>query len=307
MARPWGGGVLLSRGWLLVPAALMVVGAFSTVFSSRSRRRFGAVIGALGVQVVLRWPSELFNGFPSLAAAVALVIGVSAWRRSSRHTRRRAFFALSGLGVAAVVVSVPALVATLMVQNEALAAENATHAALSTIGSGSTGVVTTGRGLGGGGRRSLLPQSRSRSPWAAGGGVHAEVGPGDHPHLGTGRGPLGVGRSRCEHHGDRARDRPDACTPDLRSLRNLSVAPDVGRHHVLDPTGRPSVSSLDLNSAHIPVPIRRVCQGKRVDGEVGIGTPWWPESASCRRKRCAASPVDCQAVGIGEGEEGRDG
>ena len=43
-------------------------------------------------------------------------------------------------------------------------------------------------------------------------GVHAEVGPGDHPHLGTGRGPLGVGRSGCEHHGNRARDRPDACT-----------------------------------------------------------------------------------------------
>ena len=48
--------VLLSRGWLLVPAALTVVAAFSTVFSSRARRRFGAVIGALGVQVVLNEP-----------------------------------------------------------------------------------------------------------------------------------------------------------------------------------------------------------------------------------------------------------
>lgn len=135
--------VLLSRGWLLVPAALTMMVAFSTVFSSRSRQRFGAVIGALGVQVVLRWPPLLFHGFPSLAAtAVVVVIGVSAWRRSSRRTRRQALFALVGLGVAAVVVSLPALVATLIVRSEALAGENATHAALSTIGSGSTGVVT---------------------------------------------------------------------------------------------------------------------------------------------------------------------
>jgi hypothetical protein len=136
--------VLLSRGWLLVPAAVTMAGAFSTVFSTQSRRRFGAAIGALGVQVVLRWPSELFHGFPSLAAMlVVVIVGASVWRRSSRRIRRRALIALGGLGAAAVVVSLPALVATLMVRNEALAAESATHLALSTIGSGSPATVTT--------------------------------------------------------------------------------------------------------------------------------------------------------------------
>jgi hypothetical protein len=136
--------VLLARGWLLIPAALTMAMAFSaTVPLNRSRRRVGAFVGALGVQVVLRWPAELFHGFPSLAAVGLLAtVGVSAWRRSSAPTRRRTLYALAGLGALAVVVSVPALIETLMVRSEALAAESAAHAALSTIGSGSSAVVT---------------------------------------------------------------------------------------------------------------------------------------------------------------------
>jgi hypothetical protein len=136
--------VLLAQGWLLIPAALTMATAFSaTVLSSRSSRRVGALVGALGVQVVLRWPAELFHGFPSLGAFGLLVaVGVSAWRRSSAPVRRRGLYALAGLGAVAVLVSVPAVIETLMVRSEALAAESAAHAALSTIGSGSSAVVT---------------------------------------------------------------------------------------------------------------------------------------------------------------------
>ena len=89
--------VLLARGWLLVPAAATIAAAFSTVFSHRARRRMGAVVGAIGVQVMLRWPAGVFHGFPSLVAlAVTMIVVVSAWRRSSRSVRRRALFILGG-------------------------------------------------------------------------------------------------------------------------------------------------------------------------------------------------------------------
>lgn len=136
--------VVLSRGWLLVPALCTMAGAFSTVFASRSSRRVGAGIGALGVQVILRWPPELFHGFPSLAAAAVVgFIGAFAWGRSSKRTRRRALIALGGLGSAALLVSLPAVIEVLMVRSEAVAAEGAAHAALSTIGSGSESLVTS--------------------------------------------------------------------------------------------------------------------------------------------------------------------
>jgi len=135
--------VLLSRGWMLAPAIVTIASGFSTVFASRSQRRVGAAIGALGVQVMLRWPPELFHGFPSLAAAaVAVVIAASAYRRSPARTRHRALVTLGGLVVAAIVVTLPAAIETLMARSAAQAAETAAHAALSTIGNGSAALTT---------------------------------------------------------------------------------------------------------------------------------------------------------------------
>jgi hypothetical protein len=134
--------VVLARGWLLIPAAATMGVAFSAAFLSRSHRRLGAVVGALGVQVVLRWPPEVFHGLPTLAATVLVVVlAVSAWRRSSARTRRRAFLVVAGLGVGAVVVSLPIVIATLLVRGEAAAGEAAAKAALSNIGNGSSATV----------------------------------------------------------------------------------------------------------------------------------------------------------------------
>jgi hypothetical protein len=131
--------VVLSRGWLLVPALGTTGIAFSAVLMSRTHRRVGAIVGAVGVQVVLRWPPAVFHGLPTLvASALVAVLAVSAWRRSSARTRRRALLVVGGLGVGAVVVSLPIVIATLIVRGEASAGEAAAKAALSNVGSGSS-------------------------------------------------------------------------------------------------------------------------------------------------------------------------
>ena len=84
------GVVLLFRGWLLLPAVATIGLGFTSVFPWRSHRRLGALVGALGFQVMLRWPPELFHGFPTLvAAALLLLCVVSAYRRSGSRIQRR--------------------------------------------------------------------------------------------------------------------------------------------------------------------------------------------------------------------------
>jgi hypothetical protein len=134
--------VVFARAWLLVPALATMGVAFESVFLSRTRRRVGAVVGALGVQVIVRWPPEVFHGLPTLVTtALVAILGVSAWRRSSARIRRRALLVVGGLGIGAVVVSLPLVIATLLVRGEALAGEAAAKTALSNIGGGSSAAV----------------------------------------------------------------------------------------------------------------------------------------------------------------------
>ena len=78
--------VVLARGWLLVPAVATIGLAFCAALLSRSHRRIGALVGALGVQVALRWSPALFHGFPTLvASALVVILACSAWRRSGKH------------------------------------------------------------------------------------------------------------------------------------------------------------------------------------------------------------------------------
>jgi hypothetical protein len=129
--------VVFARGWLLVPALATMGVAAASVFESRFRRWIGTVVGVLGVQVVLRWPPAVFHGLPTLvASALVAILAASAWRRSSVRTRRRALFVVSGIGVAAVVLSLPIVVATLLVRGEATAGEAAAKSALSNVGGG---------------------------------------------------------------------------------------------------------------------------------------------------------------------------
>jgi hypothetical protein len=68
--------VVLSRGWLLLPAgaaAFLALSATAGLFSAKPPRWVGAIVGALGVQVVLRWPPHLFHGFPTIVSAILII------------------------------------------------------------------------------------------------------------------------------------------------------------------------------------------------------------------------------------------
>ncbi|MGA2521743.1 MAG: hypothetical protein ABSG81_13130 [Acidimicrobiales bacterium] len=82
--------VVMSRSWLDIPAAIALLIAFTAVFPEHSRRRVGGVVGALGVQAVLRWPPIAFHGSTALVAtAVVAPLFVSGFRRMSSREKRR--------------------------------------------------------------------------------------------------------------------------------------------------------------------------------------------------------------------------
>ncbi|HEY3942138.1 MAG TPA: DUF4012 domain-containing protein [Acidimicrobiales bacterium] len=131
--------VALARGTLLAPAGAVVALAAVGLGVRPARRWVGPLIGALGVQVILRWPPQVGHGF-SAAVAGALVVacGPAAWRRSSRRTRRRVLRAGAIVGGAAVLFTVLFAVAVALVRHDATRGEAAARSALSSVGSGSS-------------------------------------------------------------------------------------------------------------------------------------------------------------------------
>jgi hypothetical protein len=100
----------------------------------------GALVGALGIQVVLRWPPELFHGFPSVVAgALFILCGVSAYRRSGSKIQRRVRLAIGGLAVGAVVLCLPVAIGTLLVRNDVIQGQHATRVAIDDLSGGTSG------------------------------------------------------------------------------------------------------------------------------------------------------------------------
>jgi hypothetical protein len=138
------GAVLLSRGWLILPAVATIGMAFAAVFPKRSHRRTGALVGALGVQVMLRWPPEVFHGFPSLiAGALFFLCAVSAYRRSGSKIQRRIRLMVAGLAVVAVVLCLPFAIGALLVRGDVTHGQQATKVAIDDLSGGSTGSAST--------------------------------------------------------------------------------------------------------------------------------------------------------------------
>jgi hypothetical protein len=132
----------MSRSWLLIPAAVTELIALGAGIRSRTQPLLGGIVGALGVQVVLRWPPELFHGFPSIVAALlTLACMGSAWANSPGRVRRRALIAtliVVGLGILA---ALPLAIAALLVRNTVTEAQTAAKAALAAVGEGDPATV----------------------------------------------------------------------------------------------------------------------------------------------------------------------
>jgi hypothetical protein len=129
--------VAMSRGWLLVPAIAAFAISCSEVFLPSSRRRIGAVVGALSSQVILRWPPIGFHGSTALVAFAALIYPcVSAYSRLSGTGRRRTRRAIV---VVALITVVPVLLLAAVVvlaRSPLSAGQSGSIAALGDVRSG---------------------------------------------------------------------------------------------------------------------------------------------------------------------------
>ena len=121
--------------------------AVAGVFSTKAPKWVGASVGALGVQVLLRWPPHLFHGFPTAVSAILVIVcAVSAWRRSSERIRRRSEEVAIGIAGAAVILSIPLVIAGLMTRTEVLGGQTAARTALADAGSADATTVSADLG-----------------------------------------------------------------------------------------------------------------------------------------------------------------
>lgn len=132
--------VLMSKGWLLLPATATVLAAFWFVrWPPRRCSVAGALVGALGAQVMLRWPERAFHGFPTLVASVLiLVCAASGWWNSSPSYRRWFGFSVIGLIGLGLLLSLPLVLAALLVRGDVLAAQHAADLAFHDVGGGTS-------------------------------------------------------------------------------------------------------------------------------------------------------------------------
>lgn len=127
-------GVVLSRGWLWAPAGAALALAFSTTFMKRAYRRFNALIGAVAVQVVLRWPHlGPYGVTAAIAAAVMALIAVSAWRHRSARTGNRPLRIGGAIAGLAVVLSLPFVISALSAWSSVSSGIKAAHRALADV------------------------------------------------------------------------------------------------------------------------------------------------------------------------------
>ena len=135
--------VVMSRAWLEIPAIAALLIALASLFPRHSRRRVGAIIGALSIETVLRWPPVLFHGSTALVGGVVLLpVFISAYRRVSGSRRRYAKQVLALVGTAAVVLSIPLVVAVILARGDIVTGQHAADAALSDVSNGSSAAAT---------------------------------------------------------------------------------------------------------------------------------------------------------------------
>lgn len=106
----WIGGVAAlsaSSGWAMAPAAAAVVVAFTASALDARQRIWGAAVGALAVQTLVRLPEYEPYGLSTLLVALAVVpVLVSAFRITPRRVRRTIYLATAAVAGVAVVGAV---------------------------------------------------------------------------------------------------------------------------------------------------------------------------------------------------------
>jgi hypothetical protein len=131
--------VIMSRGWLVLPALAALLLAFANVWPRRPNAVLGALTGAVAAQVVLRWPPMGFHGATALVAVAATgPCLLSAVRSLSKFTRRRVRRWTIGLIILAIVVSIPVAIAGLLAHSELSQGISDATVALGSIGNGTT-------------------------------------------------------------------------------------------------------------------------------------------------------------------------
>lgn len=159
--------VALSRGLVLLPAVVALGVAFASVFARRTRQRVGALVGALAIQAVLRWPHLGFQGLTAIVATLAIATcAISAYGQLSRPARRRTRRLALGGVVGLAILSIPAALGGLGAKAPVGAAVADTAGALSAISDG--GAVSGTAKLASASAELATAHARAGSWWSAG-------------------------------------------------------------------------------------------------------------------------------------------
>ncbi|MGP0029946.1 MAG: DUF4012 domain-containing protein [Acidimicrobiales bacterium] len=136
------GCVALSRSWLLIPAVAALGIAFKQVYQERSRRRIGALIGALAGQVMLRWPPLAFHGATALFAVALLVYpSLSTYGRLSKVGKQRTRRTLAIVLAVAAVLVLPLIVAAVTTESSLSRGQQVAEQALNNLRRGNSAVA----------------------------------------------------------------------------------------------------------------------------------------------------------------------
>jgi hypothetical protein len=129
--------VAASRGLILIPAVATLLSALSQVWIRRWQRRIGALVGAAGSQVILRWPHLGFLGLTTLVGVVAVLpMVITALGDLKARNRRRILWGSGGSLVLLVVLGAPVVFGALLSRNPATSGIAATRGALGAVSDG---------------------------------------------------------------------------------------------------------------------------------------------------------------------------
>ena len=125
------------RGDVVAPATAALLAAFAGTFTLQANPALGALVGALAIQSILRWPALGFQGLTALmgVAAITPVVASGASQLSRRGGRWLAGLGFGLVGLA-VLLSIPAAIAALRARSEVNQGIDAAQSALASVSAG---------------------------------------------------------------------------------------------------------------------------------------------------------------------------